>query len=242
MIDIHTHILPEIDDGSQSINDTFDMIDEAYKAGFTEIITTSHYMEREYEVNRVQRQMLIDAIQSKIDEKSMSLKLHNGAEVYIMPNLVTNVDNGTIPTLAESRYVLFELPLNSNVIYTDTVIAKLIQNKYVPIIAHPERYQIVKQNPKVAKTWVEEGALLQANFASIIGLYGDKSKKALKSLLQMNLISFLGTDCHRPNSIYTKMNEIKATYKKIIGEESFNLLTEINPRKIIDDEYIYIDE
>ena len=58
----------------------------------------------------------------------------------------------------------------------------------------------------------------------------------------MNLISFLGTDCHRPNSIYTKMNEIKATYKKIIGEESFNLLTEINPRKIIDDEYIYIDE
>ena len=51
MIDIHTHILPEIDDGSQSINDTFDMIDEAYKAGFTEIITTSHYMEREYAIN-----------------------------------------------------------------------------------------------------------------------------------------------------------------------------------------------
>ena len=242
MIDMHTHLLPEIDDGSQSIQDTFDMLDEAYKAGFTEIITTSHYMEKEYEVNRVQRQMLIDAIQSKIDEKSMSLRLHNGAEIYIMPNLVSFVDNGTVPTLAESRYVLFELPLNSNVIYTDTVIAKLVQNRYVPIIAHPERYEMVKQNPKVALKWTEEGALLQANYASIIGLYGDKSKKALKSLLQMNLISFLGTDCHRPGSIYSKMNEIKATYKKIIGEEKFEILSTINPRKIINDEYIAIDD
>ena len=86
MIDMHTHLLPEIDDGSQSIQDTFDMLDEAHKAGFTEIITTSHYMEKEYEVNRVQRQMLIDAIQSKIDEKSMPLTLHNGAVIYIMQN------------------------------------------------------------------------------------------------------------------------------------------------------------
>lgn len=241
MIDMHTHLLPEIDDGSQSIKDTFDMIDEAYKAGFTEIITTSHYMDKEYEVNRVQRQMLIDAIQAKVNEKSISLKLHNGAEIYIMPDLVSYVDNGTIPTLAESRYVLFELPLNSNVIYTDTVIAKLVQNRYVPIIAHPERYQIIKQNPKVAQEWVDAGALLQANYASIIGLYGDKSKKALKSLLQMNLISFLGTDCHRPNSIYMKMNEIKATYKKIIGEEKFELLSTINPQKIINDEFISVE-
>lgn len=242
MIDMHTHLLPEIDDGSQSIKDTFDMIDEAYKAGFTDIITTSHYMEDEYEVNRVQRQMLIDAIQSKVDEKDISFNLYNGAEIYIMPNLVSFVDNGTIPTLAESRYVLFELPLNSNVIYTDTVIAKLIQNKYVPIIAHPERYEMIKQNPKAAQKWVDEGALLQANYGSIIGLYGDKSKKALKTLLQMNLISFLGTDCHRPGSIYAKMNEIRATYKKIIGEEKLELLSEINPRKIIDDEYIYVDD
>ncbi len=241
MIDMHTHLLPEIDDGSQNIKETFDMIEEAYKAGFTQIITTSHYMEKEYEINRVQRQMLIDAIQAKIDEKDMSIQLHNGAEIYIMPDLVKSVDNGTIPTLAESRYVLFELPLNSNVIYTDTVIAKLIQNRYVPIIAHPERYQCVKQNPKIVRDWIDSGALLQANYASIIGAYGDKSKKALKALLQMDVISFLGTDCHRPNSFYSKMNEIKATYKKLIGEEKFELLSEINPRKIINDEYISVE-
>lgn len=241
MIDMHTHLLPEIDDGSQNIKETFDMIEEAYKAGFTQIITTSHYMEKEYEVTRVQRQMLIDAIQAKIDEKDMPIKLHNGAEIYIMPDLVKSVDNGTIPTLAESRYVLFELPLNSNVIYTDTVIAKLIQNRYVPIIAHPERYQCVKQNPNIVRDWIDSGALLQSNYASIIGAYGDKSKKALKTLLQMDVISFLGTDCHRPNSIYSKMNEIKATYKKLIGEEKFELLSEINPRKIINDEYISVE-
>ena len=131
MIDMHTHLLPEIDDGSQSIKDTFDMIDEAYKAGFTDIITTSHYMEDEYEVNRVQRQMLIDAIQSKVDEKDISFNLYNGAEIYIMPNLVSFVDNGTIPTLAESRYVLFELPLNSNVLmrvhyYKQTMVVLLV--------------------------------------------------------------------------------------------------------------------
>jgi tyrosine-protein phosphatase YwqE len=57
----------------------------------------------------------------------------------------------------------------------------------------------------------------------------------------MDVISFLGTDCHRPNSFYSKMNEIKATYKKVIGEEKFELLSEINPRKIIEDEYISVE-
>ena len=87
MIDIHTHILPSIDDGSRDAAETFDMINEAYDAGFTDIITTSHYITEQYEVNKNERNLLLNDIQNKVDVENINLILHNGAEAYIMPNL-----------------------------------------------------------------------------------------------------------------------------------------------------------
>ena len=104
MIDLHTHILPAIDDGSRNMNNTMDMITEAKEAGFTEIITTSHYIENEYNVTKQNRQEIIEAIQSIIDKEQLNIKLYNGAEIYITNNLIDLVENETVPTLADSRY------------------------------------------------------------------------------------------------------------------------------------------
>lgn len=238
MIDIHTHILPGIDDGSKDIMQTMQMIKEAELAGFTDIITTSHYIENEYDVNKESRQALIDAIQNEVNKEEIKVKLYNGAEAFITNGLVDLVEDNEIPTLAESRYVLFELPMHMNVMYLDRVIEELITSKYRPIIAHPERYDIVQENPNLAIKWVRNGVLLQSNYSSIIGNYGADAKSTLLKLLDANAIHFLGTDTHAPNTKYVRMKEMLEEYKLAIGEEKLEELTTINPGKILNDEKI----
>lgn len=241
MIDMHAHILPGIDDGSRNIVETMQMIKEAELAGFTDIITTSHYIENEYDVPKSSRKWIIEAIENELKNQDINLKLHNGAEAFITNILADLYDNKIVPTLADSRYVLFEIPMHSNVLYLDQVIEDLITAKYKPIIAHPERYDIVQEDPNLAIKWVKNGVLLQSNYGSIVENYGSKAKQTLIKLLEADAIHFLGTDTHAPNTNYIRMNEMLEEYVKVIGEEKLEELTTINPKKILDNEHIDID-
>lgn len=239
MIDIHTHILPCIDDGARDALETFEMINEAYDAGFTDIITTSHYITEQYEVNKNERALLLEAIQNKVDAENINLILHNGAEAYISPNLDELYDNNTIPTLANSRYVLFEFPMHSKVLYGNDVIENLIKKGYIPIIAHPERYSFVQKNINTALEWVKKGALLQSNYGSIVEQYGNAAKKTFIKLLKEDAITFLGTDSHRKGGVYSEINDIIAELKKYKTDSEIDKLTRINQQKVLNDENIY---
>lgn len=231
MIDIHTHILPEIDDGSKSVDQTLEMIEEAYLAGFTDIITTSHYIEDTYDIDKDDRDLLIENIKPLIEQ---NIKLHNGAETYISPDIVELYQNGTIPTLADSDYVLFELPMNSEVIYVENIIKNLKWHGYIPIIAHPERYGSVKRNINKVIELTEMGALLQCNYGSFLGKYGDDALETVIKLLKKDKITFLGTDTHRPQSIYTEVDKAIKVIKKYSNNEIVEKLTTINPQMILD--------
>ncbi|MBB1548608.1 MAG: hypothetical protein HG450_001180 [Clostridiales bacterium] len=167
MIDIHAHILPSIDDGARNASETFDMIREAEKNGITEIIATSHYVKDKYDLNKENRKIIIDLINQKLEEKQINVKIHVGAEILIYPEMVEDIIKGEVPTLGESRYVLFELPFVGKVIYLDNIIEELLKNGYRPILAHPERYEIVKENPGIIDKWIEKGVYLQGNISSI---------------------------------------------------------------------------
>ena len=234
MIDIHTHILPGVDDGSRDFDQSLIMAGEAYNAGFTEIITTSHYMTNVYEADKPTRVKLIEKYQRLLDKNSIEIKLHNGAEIYFSEDFPELVKSGLIPTLADSQYVLFELPLRSKIIYIDSCIFKLKQMGYIPIIAHPERYAVVQNDIHLAEEWAECGALLQANFGSVVGFYGRSAKSTLFKLLKQDMISFFGSDNPRTDQIYANMPKIIKKLKRKIGEEKFYILTEENPKKIIE--------
>ncbi len=242
MIDIHTHVLPGIDDGSKNVEMTMQMLDEAYTAGFTDIITTSHYIENEYDIPKKTRQEIINALQEQLNEEGININLYNGAEAFITNNLASLVDEGKIPTLANSHYVLFEIPMTSKVLYLNQVLEDLITSGYRPIIAHPERYSIVQENPNIAIEWVKSGALLQSNYASMVDRYGHKAKKTLIKLLNANAIHFLGSDTHRPKNNYKQMDEILEEWKKVIDKKTLKLLSTKNPEKILDDERIIVEE
>ena len=241
MIDVHSHILPSVDDGAKDIEETFKILNEACNAGFSDIFATSHYVEGEYEFNKTDREFIIEALMQKIAKEGLDIKLHIGAEWYISNDLPKLIEAGEVPTMGNSKYVLFELPLRAKVMYTTEVINKLINMKLIPIIAHPERYEVVQDEPNLAIEWVEEGALLQSNFASIIGRYGTKAKETLYKLLDANAVHFLGTDNHRAGSIYTRMDDIKREFRKRIGKDKFYELTELNPRCILNNDEIDVE-
>ena len=233
MIDIHCHILPGIDDGSRDVEESMEMIREAYKAGFTNIISTSHYIEESYNVPKAKRQELIDMLNSKIEQEGMNIKIYNGAEAYITPNLVELIKAEELPTMNGTKYLLMELPMHNQILGLERVIQNIISQGITLIIAHPERYSYVQKNYKILNELADMGVLFQANYGSCIGEYGKEAEKTLKKLLKANRISFFGTDCHRAGSVYCQMPEVLKKLEKMIGKEKLEELTTINPQKLI---------
>lgn len=236
MIDIHTHIIPNIDDGSKSVEETFKLINEAKEAGFTDIILTPHYITNYYETPGAEVKFWTESLQKIVDEKNLGVKLHSGMEIYISEELSELVRNGTVITLANSKYVLIEFPMNTIMRNVDEILFIMRNMGYKVIIAHPERYKCIQENIEYAMQLVEEGCMLQSNYGSIVDMYGKEAKKTLKKLLKMNLVSFLGTDTHKEETIYKVIPKILKKLKKVISEEKLYEITTLNPRKILDNQ------
>ena len=240
MIDVHSHILPNIDDGSRSIEETFNLIKEAKEAGFEGIICTSHYMENYYETDRPEREVWINAIHENLKNKNIEMNLYLGNEIYMSDNIIKLLEDGKATTMNDTSYVLFELPLNVEPMNLYDMVYEMQQYKIVPILAHPERYSFVQTDPELIYDLIDKGVLMQANYGSIVGQYGKKAQMIVQKFLENNMIHMLGTDAHRQNTIYPKIPEILVELKSLIGEEKLNELTTVNPELVINNKRIDI--
>ena len=238
MVDMHSHILPEIDDGSRSEEETFNMIKEAYEAGFTTIVATSHYYLGHYEPNEELRNTIIDRITEKLTKMNINIKISIGSEIYITRDMVSLLSEHKASSINGTRYVLFELPFTTEVQNLKDVIYSLISNNYIPIIAHPERYKYVQKNPNILLELLDLGVLFQSNYGSIIGQYGKDAKKTVKLLLKNNFIHFLGSDAHRQENIYTAIPEAINAIKEVVSDKQLEELTLINPNLVLENKKI----
>ena len=242
MIDFHTHILPNLDDGSQSVEETFNLIKEAEKAGFDSIISTSHYVENYYESSVEERQEWINALSGTLEKENINVKLYLGNEVYFSENIIQLLTENKLATMNNSKYMLFEFPMNVKPINVYDVIYEMLQNKITPILAHPERYRFVQQDPSLIYELIDSGVLMQSNYASILGWYGERAEILVKKFLESNMISFLGSDVHKQNTIYPRMTKILEKLEDIIGKDKLYELTTLNPKKVLQNEEIEIPE
>ena len=224
MIDLHCHILPSIDDGSRSIDESIEMAREAYECGFSSIFCTSHFIEESF-VLKDKNQVILNDLRENLILKSVDTNLYSGNEVYISSKIISWILQNKFQTLNHSKYFLIELPFEAEVLYLNDIIFKSVLNGYVPIIAHPERYKFVQDNPNSLINFIESGVLFQMNYGSIIGIYGKEVSKTAAILLKNNMIHFLGTDTHRKNSIYLKMDTIFYTLRKLIDEDTIDDLS-----------------
>lgn len=236
MIDIHSHIIPNVDDGARSVEETFNILKEAQEAGFTDVILTSHFLLNYYETNAQELIFWKEKLQEVLKKQETKINLHSGMEIYITNQMEELLENKKILTLANSRYMLIELPLATNVKYFDYVVYYLEAKGIKPIIAHPERYKCVQKDPDIVEEYIEKGCLIQCNYGSIVNLYGREAEKTIKTLLKRNQVHFLGSDVHRENGTYLIILDAIKKIRKIIGENKINELTTINPKKILQNE------
>lgn len=242
MIDLHSHILPNIDDGSRSVEETFNLIREGEKAGFEAIVSTSHYLEGHYETDAPEREIWIKVLYDKLKPQNINMKLYLGSEIYISENIIKLLEEEKASTINDTSYVLFEMPLNIEPLNLYNIIYKMQQNKIVPILAHPERYSFVQKDPELIYDLIQKGVLMQANFGSIIGQYNKKAEIMVRKFLKNDMIHFLGSDVHREKTVYTKMPEILKKLNEVISQEKIEELTTTNPKLVLNNKRIDIAE
>lgn len=235
MIDIHSHIIYDIDDGCKNIEESIKALKELNSIGFSKIVLTPHYMEgSKYIANNTKKEEKIKVLKEKIKEYNIDIDLYLGNEIYISFDIEDLILKNEIHPIDNTKYLLIELSLYNEINKVEDYLYELKLKGYIPIIAHPERYLYFQKDYKKMDKLYESGVLFQSNYGSIIGAYGSDAKKLLKYALKKDMITFLATDIHRPNSsLIENFDKITKKIKKITGEEKFKKLSETNALKML---------
>lgn len=238
MKDLHSHLLPTIDDGARSSESTLRMLKSAHDNGVTDIMFTPHYIEESEFCSTYANNLNIFKDIETI-AKEMDIKVYLGNEVYCTPNILSLYNEGFITTLNQSRYMLIEIPMYSKMNNIKDIFFELISNGITPILAHPERYTAYYKDLDFFSSLQEMGVLMQLNYPSLLGMYGKKAKEMAKLLLQHNLISFIGSDIHSSSEgKYEVLSKLEKKLKKLVGNENYLKYTETNFTKVINNEEI----
>jgi len=243
MKDMHNHILFSIDDGSKSIESSIKMLKNAEQNGIDEMILTPHYIyNSNYNANNKKKLELLEELKKKCAEEGINIKLYLGNEVWADEGLPELIKKGEIRTLNNSRYILIEFPLHNEDKRARNIIFELISHNYVPVIAHPERYDYLKKDPEKVQEYISLGALLQGNYMSLLGKYGSNAKKTLKYYVKKGYITFFGSDMHRDTDDF-KSDKFKKVLWKLVkkDQQKFDDLYFGNIAKIINNEEIEKD-
>ena len=232
MIDIHNHLIPGIDDGSDSLKLSRKLLKDAIAEGITDVCITPHFMKHgPYKVRKKELVSLFE--QLKMDTEDLNVRLYLGNELYIDRELDELLMNDEICTMNDSRYVLIEFPFESYSRDYDEYLYNVSLN-YDIIIAHPERYAYVKKDHSFVDRWLKEGYLLQSNTTS---LTSRDSRKAIYDLIEKGKLSFIASDAHnqyRPLSLIEAYEHIRKKFNK----ETADLLMDINPACVLRNERV----
>ena len=208
MIDIHSHIINEIDDGSKNIEMTINMLKKAEQSGTTDIIATPHFMRGRFEVEYNEVVKKVEGLREIAKENNIDINIYAGQEVYYSKNILEYYNDKIIGTINNTKYMLIELPmLEFNIDEVINIIYELQIRGITPIIAHPERYKLFIKKPSMINSLIKEGMLFQLNAGSITGNFGKDVKKTATKYLENNIYSFIGSDAHRDIGRDTDMKE-----------------------------------
>lgn len=196
LIDLHCHILPSVDDGAQTLEDSIAMAREAISDGIGTIIATPHHFNGIYTNHKEEVMEKVESLQLELAKHNIPILILPGQEVHIYSELVNDLKNNRIVT-HHDKYMLLELPHNQVPSITTQMIYEIQLQGITPIIPHPERNDKLRDHPNLLYQLVKRGALSQITAGSIIGKFGKKVQKFSFQCIEHNLCHFISSDAHR---------------------------------------------
>ena len=235
MIDIHTHILPKIDDGAESLEEAYEMALMAVRSGVKALVATPHSNQRadflDDELKR-QEKAFVELKQLLLQEK-VPLKLYRGMEIWSSVDMVEKIKLGKLITLNHTPYVLIEFAFDEEPWWIEAIIEEIQEAGLIPILAHPERYFCVQDEPNLLHEWRMRGALTQMNKGSILGRFGRDVERTAEVLLRNRLFSCIASDAHHAYIRTTDMKELYYYLQRHYSLKEQDRLLRKNPLSIL---------
>lgn len=236
MIDIHCHILPAFDDGSASMAESLAMAKMAVSSGVTGIVTTPHFPGEAASIWRLKTLMeRFQLLERTLQREEIPLKLHLGCEILCVPQTPAMAERHALPTIGDSDYLLTEFNFGESVGYITQMLEMLRYNGYKPVVAHPERYTAVQQDPLVCRHWAEKtGCVLQLNKGSLLGAFGSRVQAASHFLIENGFAHVIASDAHGAGRRTTHMGQARQWIEDHYGPDYAWVLMERNPARILE--------
>ena len=233
LIDIHSHILPDVDDGAKEIEDSLRMIESAYRGGVRVIIATPHKLPGAYDAPVKELKKKLKEIRDLIEEREIGVQILMGRECYLSPELLDYMEGDRREEISinNTGYILVEFPFQGIPRYADDLLSRLQFNGLVPIIAHPERCVEVARNPNLLEEHIEKGRLFQINVGSLLGRYGRRTKETAEVLVTHRFAHFVASDMHSPRS--AMLSSVVERLENLVGERECQRLLHDNPLAVI---------
>ena len=232
--DIHTHVLPDVDDGPRMIEESLSIIGEAAAVGVRKILCTPHFSAESpsllLDTIAGQFDLLRKSLMNKIDGVEISL----GAELMIHPDLAETIRRDVRLTVnGKGRFALIETPLSEIPLYARSVLFDLLVKGTTPIWAHPERCRGVMRDYRVLDPFIQSGVLIQLNAGSLLGLYGWSVRRTAEKLLKNGYVHLCASDTHRSGNMKDRWPKAYGKIVKIAGETKAVELCSMTPSRVM---------
>ena len=239
MIDLHNHIIPNMDDGSKTLEMSLKMLRCAADQGITDVVNTVHFQTARLDGITFEYKLVkskIEELQNELDKEEIPIKLHMGAEVFYLPNLMELKDNPLL-TFGHGKYMLVEFPVDQVPNGCQDMFFKLKLASVTPIIAHPERIKPIQKDLSIVRRFIRGGCVIQIDAGSLTGSLGSSSERAALEIVQQGCCHIIGSDAHDVNHRNFLLADALEIAKEIIGEKAVDMVT-VNPKKILSGEPI----
>lgn len=243
MIDIHSHIVFDVDDGPETLEESRSLLEESYRQGVRTVISTSHRRKGMFETPEAKIEENFKRVQEMAKEIADDLTLLYGAEIYYTSDILDKLEQGIIPRLADTQYALVEFSMTTPYREIHAALSNLLRLGITPVVAHIERYHCLENDEKRVRELVNMGCYTQINSSSVLKpkFFGDKykfMKKRAHFFLERKLVHFVASDMHNLGPRPPYMQEAYQIISKKYGSSYAEQLFRENQEILLRSEYI----